>query len=109
MVEKLIRDGRVAVIYAPGYGAGWSTGVTYNSDAQEILMFDKDIAQAVLEGDNDKAVKIATAKCSEEYFSARCAEQLKIEWVPVGCLFQVREYDGSEYVSIRDRMDWFVA
>jgi len=24
-VEKLIRDGKVAVLYSPGYGAGWST------------------------------------------------------------------------------------
>ena len=25
MVEKLERDGKVAILYSPGYGAGWST------------------------------------------------------------------------------------
>ena len=24
MMEKVIRDGKVAVLYSPGYGAGWS-------------------------------------------------------------------------------------
>ena len=24
-MEKVIRDGKVAVLYSPGYGAGWTT------------------------------------------------------------------------------------
>ena len=30
-MEKVIRDGKVAVLYSPGYGAGWSTWC-YNDD-----------------------------------------------------------------------------
>ncbi len=34
MIQKLSQDGKVAVLYSPGFGAGW---YTWNTDAPEIL------------------------------------------------------------------------
>ena len=44
-VNKLIRDGKVAVLYSPNYGAGW---FTWNDKYLEIL-FDPEIVNLVLE------------------------------------------------------------
>jgi hypothetical protein len=37
------------------------------------------------------------------------ADDLVIEWLPVGTAFRVHEYDGSESIEIRDMMDWNIA
>jgi hypothetical protein len=33
-MKKLIRDGKVAVLYSPGFGAGWST---WNQELPELV------------------------------------------------------------------------
>ena len=45
MSKKYIRDGQVAVIYSPGYGAGWSTW----NEHEELLSTDARIVERVLE------------------------------------------------------------
>lgn len=37
-MEKVIRDGHVAVLYSPGYGAGW---FTWNENHKELLFHPK--------------------------------------------------------------------
>ena len=59
MVEKLERDGKVAILYSPGYGAGWST---WNDDIAEELVFDKDLILAFENGGPDEVEKIAIEK-----------------------------------------------
>ena len=46
-MDKVIRDGKVAVLVSYGYGAGWST---WNSARSDSLLFDPDIVQMVLDG-----------------------------------------------------------
>ena len=41
-VPKLKRDGKVAVIYSPGFGAGWSTWADGNAEA---VLFDPELAE----------------------------------------------------------------
>ena len=36
-------------------------------------------------------------------------DELKIVEVPAGKLFQIREYDGSEYIEIFDESEWQLA
>ena|SRR6185369_8583542 len=104
--EKLERDGNVAVLVSPGFGAGWST---WADDAHlEAAMFDKDIAEAVLAGNNDKAAELATAKFGEGFFTGG-ARQLRVQWVPKGSRFEVHEYDGSESLRIYGPDDGYVA
>ena len=51
-MNKLEKDGKVAVMISPGFGAGWST---WNSEFRDTLLFDAEIAQAVIDGDKAKA------------------------------------------------------
>jgi hypothetical protein len=103
-MEKLIKDGMVAVVYSPGFGAGWST---WNRNHAEFLSLNKDIAQAVLDGDIDKAVAIAEEHCGDIYTGG--ADGLKIEWVYPGQSFRINEYDGSESVVTHERDDYMTA
>ena len=99
MTEKYIKDGKVAVAYSPGFGAGWAT---WNYDEPiETLIFHPDIINMILsnkqsEIDNDWLVE----HFGEEFKDVYCggASNLDIEWVPVGTQFRIDEYDGSESV-----------
>ena len=92
MVEKLERDGKVAILYSPGYGAGWST---WNDDIAEELVFDKDLILAFENGGPDEVEKIAIEKYGdlEHYFS--CGK-LRIEWIPKGISFYLAGSRGRE-------------
>lgn len=48
-MEKVIRDGKVAVLYSPGYGAGWTTW-EYDSKLHEIMLFHPLIVEKVESG-----------------------------------------------------------
>ena len=37
------------------------------------------------------------------------ADDLTIQWLPVGTAFRIHEYDGSESVEIRDDIEWNIA
>lgn len=101
---KLQRDGNTAVLYSPGYGAGWST---WNSDEwRGLLSMHRDIASLVEAGDVVSAARVAEkliadlAGDPEIYVCVLGADQLKIRWVPTGSQFQIDEYDGSESVQV---------
>jgi hypothetical protein len=102
-VEKLVRDNKVAVIYSPGYGAGWST---WNTEYAEDFVFNKDIAQAILDGNQDKARGIAESKYPEAYISG---QELVIAWVDQGEQFLIKEYDGAECVKTLKELKPFTA
>ena len=99
MTEKYIKDGKVAVAYSPGFGAGWAT---WNYDeSTDILLFHPDIINMILsnkqsEIDNDWLVE----HFGEEFKDVYCGgvSNLSIEWLPVGTQFRIDEYDGSEGV-----------
>ena len=110
MVEKLIRDGRVAVVYSPGWGSAWSTNE--QGAVRDMLMYDKDIVLAVLEGDVGKAKEIAIAKYEEitgeaEFYAGH--GDLEVEWVKIGERFRISSFDGSEAVMTVEDYVWMVA
>lgn len=100
--EKLRRDGKVAVLYSPGYGAGWSTWCDY-----EGMVFDADIAKAVLAGKHEDAGKIAAVKYPDAYLGG--LSDLQVEWVKEGEQFEITEYDGSESVRVIGECEFYVA
>lgn len=103
-MNKLERDGKVAVLYSPGFGAGWST---WNSEHAEVLLFDPEIVQAVLDGDRAKAGEIAEQKCPGVYIGGN--HDLQVEWLNKGDQFEVEEYDGSESVHVIGNRTYFTA
>lgn len=105
-VAKLERNGMVAVLVSPGFGAGWSTWC--HEDANKIAMiFDPEIVLAVLDGDHARAEAAAGAVYPNEYLGG--VKQLTVEWVPKGTRFEIHEYDGSESLRIFEPDDGYVA
>jgi hypothetical protein len=102
-MEKVVRDGKVAVLYSPDYGAGW---YTWNKEYPEML-FDPTVVMFVEDGDLDKVEAYATLKWPEAYIGG--LRDLKVEWIPEGTAFKINEYDGNESIEIRDGNQWIVA
>lgn len=100
--EKLERGNQVAVLYSPGFGAGW-----YSWNDDEGLLFDREIVEAVLADDRKKAVKIAERKYPGGYFGG--GENLAVAWVDKGSRFEIDEYDGRESVRVFGPTDGHVA
>ncbi len=105
-MDKVIRDGKVAVLVSSGYGAGW---YSWNSSHPECL-FHPEIVKVVEEDKIDQ--------CSEEFFEDLFGEDfyaggrdgLYIEWVDEGSLFKISEYDGYERIEFHDNIDeWTIA
>jgi len=92
-MEKFIKDGQIAVLVSPGYGAGWSTWNNYPAS-----VFDPDIVKAILANDITKACEIASEKYPEAYQGGM--EDLIVEWIDEGTMFQIKEYDGYESIDI---------
>lgn len=101
--EKFEKDGKVAVLYSPGFGAGWYSW----NDEHLGLIFDREIVEAVLAGNRNKAIEIAERKYPGIYSGGGC--DLAIEWVEKGTRFEIREYDGSESVRVFDPSDGVIA
>ena len=105
-------EGKVAVLYSPGYGAGWSTWA-HDREVATKAMFDPEVVQWVLDG---KPEGKFTGE-DEEYFEKKYGgyiftggmDQLKIEWLSPGSQFHITEYDGCESVQFRDDIWWFYA
>ena len=103
-MEKLIKDGRVAVLVSRGFGAGWSTWI---SDYPECL-FDPVLAQMIVDGaDEMEIATVAQKRYPEAYLGG--LDGLDVEWLPVGTKFRVDEYDGAESIEILDEVRWEVA
>ena len=106
-MTKFIKGDRVAVLYSPGYGAGWST---WNQDYAEDIIFDPVIARLVDQGLDTTQAQL------EQYLDDRYPDgywgglrDLTIKWVPAGARFRIEEYDGRESVIVEGDDVWFVA
>lgn len=95
-MSKVIKNGKVAVLYSPGWGAGWST---WNTNYSEELIFHEKIVEMVEMGiqheiDEDWIkLNIGIDNC---YTGG--AEDLRIEWIPLGTKFTIYDYDGWETI-----------
>ena len=102
---RVVRAGFVAVLYSPGYGAGW-----YSWHRKEELLYDPNIVSMVLENRHDDIEEYITAKYPDEdepYMGG--SKELVVEWVPLGEKFRIDEYDGAESVVLASRENWLVA
>lgn len=102
-LNKLIDNGRVAVLYSPGFGAGWST---WNRGVPEIV-FDPAIVKFV---ENDQWAELhtyVTLKYPGLYTGGM--KDLAIAWLPVGTEFRIAEYDGAENIEVKEETGWIMA
>ncbi len=94
-------DGKIAVLYSPGYGAGW---YSWNTDCKQCV-FDPEIVQIVLDNSeddelSDEGIRLVKEKAEEKYkrFYSGGARDLCIEWLDEGDVFEIDEYDGYELI-----------
>jgi len=104
-MEKLVRDGKVAVLVSPGFGAGWSTW--NQTEYGHEMIFDPVLAAYVDEGKIEEAKTYVSMRFPEAYDGG--VDDLVVHWVPVGTAFRIHEYDGSESIEVKEEMDWVVA
>ena len=106
-MRKKIVDGKVALIVAPGFGAGW-----YSWHCYEELLFLPELIDFV-DSKNAKKERITDAELEdiiksftdidtdEEYFTA---DGLTVVWLSQGTKFIIEEYDGSERLVTLDKL-----
>ena len=121
-MDKVIVDGKVAVLVSGGFGGGWSTWMGDTLDGVDRSMaFEPKVVEMVLAGKKDKnrAERKATLDKIKEYMTEAYgrypgyytggAEGLEVEWVPVGSKFYIEEYDGNESLVLESDMNWQIA
>jgi hypothetical protein len=107
-MDKVIRDGKVAVLYSPDFGAGWSTWITEHP----AILYDPAVVKWVEDGKPSGEARThleATLKEKYPHCYLGGMRDLQIQWVPVGTRFYVDEYDGSETVVLEQDVEWMVA
>ena len=92
-MEKVIRNGDVAILISEGYGAGW-----YSWYKHKELLFHPKLVEMVEQG---KANQINRKWIEEnlgiiQYICTEGASQLVIHWLPIGSAFEINVYDGDE-------------
>jgi hypothetical protein len=104
-MEKLIIDGNVAILYSPGFGAGWSS---WNYDHPECL-FDPQLAQMIHDGAPKDDIQVfADLKYGDNVYTG-CVKDLEIKWLKQGTYFRICENDGNETVETIETIDWIKA
>lgn len=109
-MEKVIKNGEVAICYSPHFGAGWSTWAS--REQRETLIFHPAIVNMVLKDRQSEITKQwMVNNLGKEYEDVYLggADDLCVEWVPIGTVFRIAEYDGWERVETYDVDDYFVA
>ena len=106
-MTKCIRDGKVAILYSPGFGAGWST---WNDDKyREFLLHDEKLVELVETKQKGKIVEYVKSVYPGEYPTLLDIAKLEVEWVSSGTQFIITEYDGSEGIEYNYDNFWNVA
>ena len=100
-MEKVIRDGKVAVLYSPGFGAGW-----YSWHYIEELVYDPNIVHWLETNEKEKIEAYVNVKFPDAYLGG--LDDLTIQWLPQGTLFKINEYDGNESIELKENEQWLI-
>ena len=100
-MEKVIRDGKVAVLVSHGFGAGW---YSWNKENQDLLFHPKLVE--IVEQKRQREIDDEWVKENIGLDDVYCegASSLKIYWLPIGTDFEILEYDGHENLMTVDNL-----
>ena len=101
-MNKLVRDGKVAVLVSPEYGAGW-----YSWHQIEELLYDPSIVLWLESEEPDKIQNYLTLKYPNEYFGG--LQDLSVQWIDQSAEFRITEYDGAESIELKANTRWLIA
>ena len=119
-MDKVIVDGKVAVLVSGGYGAGWSTWMgSYDcEESNPSIVFEPKVVEMLLAGlvDKNRAERKVTRNKIESYmaeaypdFYTGGIDGLEVVWVSQGAKFHIEEYDGNETLVLESDMNWHTA
>ena len=98
-------DGKIAVLYSPGYGSGWTT-----SGCADNMVYAPLLAVGVLLNATREQLDEAVALTwPGERVYAGGLNQLSIQWLTPGTPFRIDEYDGSESIEVYDSDQYTIA
>ena len=105
-MKKVIRDGKVAILYSPGFGSGW-----YSWHGIEELFYDPNIVDMLERGKDPDAIKKycleVHGKDKKSYLGG--VDQLQVFWLDQGTEFYIDEYDGAESIVTKSDIKWLLA
>ena len=101
-MNKVIRDGKVAVLISYGFGAGF-----YTWGAPLEAIFDPKLIELVESQDYDSANEYVKNTYLGTYTGG--VEDLEVVWVDEGEEFTIEEYDGSESIQFKSKTQWITA
>lgn len=96
MMNKVIRDGKVAVLYSPRLGGGW---YTWNTEHPEMVFHPRIVewVENGKQGDIDDLIDDILGEDNDFYSGG--GHNLKIEWLYEGTNFIIQEYEGNEWIE----------
>jgi hypothetical protein len=128
--NRVIRDGKVAVIYNPNFGCGWYTDFCWIDDllfdpklvniilhpnyknnkrlSQDDETFDKELDNMIneyIEDVNNRKYIINCGILKGKIYNSNFKYKiydLDIYWVPIGKKFFITNYDGEETVHVEN-------
>lgn len=104
-MAKVIKDGKVGIIYSTNYGVGW-----YSWHGIKELLHNPYIISIIEDNSLDELEKgdLIESYCRKSYdikFFGSCTD-LKVFWIEKGKYFKIDEYDGMETIIVRDEIEW---
>ena len=107
-VEKVVRDDKVAVLYSPGFGAGWSSWVS--DEFRDFALFDSNLVALVERGASAEEVEAYLKdRLGDAHFYTGGWRDIEIAWLERGTAFKIHEYDGAESIEEMGKIAWAVA
>lgn len=104
-VPRVIRNGKVAVIYQPHRGLGW-----FSEHRIEALLFAPEIVELI---EHDAPGSKIYEYCQKKNYGWRVMDTicygLSIHWVPLSEEFRVHESDDRETIVFKSTDHWFKA
>jgi hypothetical protein len=97
-MEKVIRDGKVAVIISGGCGVGW---YSWDKKHKELLFHPK-LVEMVESNRHSELTQIWVSKNIGINASTVGRDNLIIVWIPEGTVFTIEENNGLEKIIILD-------
>ena len=101
-MNKVIRDGKVAVLISYGFGSGF-----YTWGAPLEAIFDPKLVELVESEDYDSANEYVKNTYPGVYTGG--VGDLAVVWVDEGEDFIINEYDGNETIQLKNKTEWITA
>ena len=101
-MNKVIRDGKVAVLISYGYGGGF-----YTWGAPPEAIFDPKLVELVESEDFDGAEEYVRNTYPDDYTGG--VGDLVVVWIDEEEDFIINEYDGSESIQLKSKTQWITA